>query len=48
LHDLDGVRPAFAPSTGAGKAVEMAIGNLPAPGALDLDGLDIAPGAQAA
>jgi phosphoenolpyruvate carboxykinase (GTP) len=35
----------FERVTGGGKAVETAIGNLPAPGALDVNGLDIAPGA---
>jgi phosphoenolpyruvate carboxykinase (GTP) len=31
---------------GTGRAVETPIGRLPAPGALDLDGLDLPPGAQ--
>jgi len=35
----------FERVTGGGKAVETPIGNLPAPGALDVNGLDIAPGA---
>jgi len=35
----------FERVTGGGRAVETPIGNLPAPGALDVNGLDIAPGA---
>ena len=35
----------FERVTGAGKAVETPIGNLPAPGALDTNGLDITPAA---
>jgi len=35
----------FERITGGGAAVETPIGNLPAAGALDINGLDIAPGA---
>jgi phosphoenolpyruvate carboxykinase (GTP) len=35
----------FERVTGTGKAVDTPVGRLPAPGALDLTGLDLAPGA---